>query len=246
MNNTPWKYEELQIVRQHYPTGGFAACLPHLPGRTEWGVKKAAQRLKIKAPFQKEKRQSWSTSEVIDAEIRRTYGDGPTRDKITALAKRVLRPRWWVTKRAAQLGVIVRFGEKPWTRTEMQVLDVHVHKSLRAIQKELAKLGFHRTENSISHKRIRLEFLPRNDLSVYCSAQLGGLMGVAERIVVKWIKAGMLKAKKNDKGQWYIKNADIKEFILEFTGEFDIRRVDKFWFVDLLGRPALRRRGCAA
>jgi hypothetical protein len=241
MNNTLWKLEELQIVRRHYPVGGFNACLPYLPGRTEWGVKKAAQRLKVKAPFQKEKRHSWTTNEFIDNAIRETYTLGPTRDKVTALAKRVCRPRWWVSKRATQLGVVVRVGDRPWSRLEIQILDIHVHKSLRIIQRELKKSGFHRTEGSISHKRSKLDLLPRNDQSLYHSRQLAGLMGVNEKLIVKWINGGMLKAKKSGGGQWQIRDRDIKQFILEYTAVFDIRRVDKFWFVDLLGRPSRHR-----
>ena len=40
-----WTDEERAIVREHYPLGGWKACVPLLAGRNEDQIRKQAQRL---------------------------------------------------------------------------------------------------------------------------------------------------------------------------------------------------------
>ena len=54
----------------------------------------------------------WASSESIDAQIRHVYQSAPRKNAVNALAERIQRPRWWVSKRARQLGLVApRFKE---------------------------------------------------------------------------------------------------------------------------------------
>lgn len=239
----PWTPEETEIVRINYPKGGAILCLKHLRGRTHDAVKFKARSLRVKAPtYIREKRGRWASTETIDAQIRRVYGSTPTKDSVRDLASRVMRPRWWVAKRAAQLGVSVLPHEPRWSKFELMILDINVHKSIAKIQQQLKKSGYHRSVASISSKRSKLDLISRNGDGVYNGNQLAGLMGVHPSTVTKkWIRRGMLRAKAQDNG-FEIRDVDVREFVINFTGEFDIRRVDKFWFVDMLACPIKERK----
>jgi hypothetical protein len=239
----PWTFEENEIVRINYPKGGAVLCLKHLRGRSHDAVKFKAKALRVKAPRHiREHRGKWNSTETIDAEVRKVYSGTPTKDAVRDLATRILRPRWWVAKRAAQLGVSVLLYEPRWSKVEIMILEANIHKSIAKIQKALGNAGCHRSIASISSKRIKLELTSRNDPSVYNGNQLAALMGVhSSTVTKKWIRRGMLRAKSQENG-FKILEADIREFVINFTAEFDIRRVDKFWFVDMLACPIKKRK----
>lgn len=239
----PWTFEENEIVRINYPKGGAVLCLKYLPGRTHDAVKFKAKTLRVKAPTCiREHRGKWDSNETIDAEIRKVYSSAPTKNSVRDLASRIFRPRWWVARRAAQLGVSVLLREPAWSEAEIMILDFHVHSSIAKIQKALSKAGYSRSRASIMSKRVKLELISRNEPGVYNSAQLAEFMGVHPTTVInKWIKKGMLRAK-FDGNVYRIRDPDIRDFIINFTAQFDIRRVDKFWFVDVLARPIKQRK----
>ena len=62
--------------------------------------------------------------------------------------------------------------------------------------------------------------------------------------VLKWIQDRLLKAKKRGTKRtelhgeggdiYYIKDKDIRQFIIENIEIIDLRKVDKFWFIDVM------------
>ena len=72
--------------------------------------------------------------------------------------------------------------------------------------------------------------------------KLAMCFGVDVHSVSRWIKEGLLKAQMRGTQRterqggdiYYIRDQWIRDFIKENIGLIDIRKVDKFWFVDVM------------
>jgi hypothetical protein len=227
-----WTTPELAIIREHYPTGGVPACAERLPGRTVGAIHQQARKMGLFAPKGGTPRPAYGSSEFIDAQICRVYTGKPTKGAIRDLAKRIGRPRHWVSRRAAALGMALpRFRDQPWSEQELAILENATHLRPEAIRARLKKAGFTRTINAITVKRKRLGLrLDREEVS---ANELAVLMGVDRKTVSYWIDKGWLRAKK--RGPIFdIRPSDVRDFVIDFTHVVDIRKCDKFWLVDLL------------
>lgn len=236
-----WTGREEKLLRQHYPLGGVTACLEVLPGRTASSIYNRAGVLGLRVPGAGGKvheRQAWETTDQIDAVIIRAYQTRPTRRAVQHCAQIVGRPRWWVSKRALKLGLVApRFKEPAWAEAEIDLISSHAHRHPRTLQKMLRRAGFARTETAIVVKLKRLG-ADRTDPDHLNANQLAGVMGVDRKTVAAWIAKGWLKAKRRKASDlddfWWIHRKDIRSFVIDNVAAVDLRKVDKFWFVDLL------------
>lgn len=236
-----WTNKDIQIIRQYYPGGGTAACLEKLPGRTQSAIYGKAAALGLHHNQDFTKRKAWTTSEYIDGEIIRVYQAKPRKDEIRKLASRLCRPRWWVSKRAMHLGLVLpRFKEPEWSEEEIELLGENIHKSLKIIRKIFQKHGFVRSETAIKVKSKR-PHLNRSMNGSYTANQVADLMGVDRKTVSRYIEAGLAYRRRETArtvqqgGDMYeIRDRDIRNFVVANPGVIDIRKVDKFWFIDLL------------
>ncbi|BAI99010.1 hypothetical protein Sj15T_10070 [Sphingobium sp. TA15] len=240
-----WTTREEKLLGEHYPAGGVEACLLHLPGRTATAIYNHAATLGLQAPSTQKhdfRRQRWTSSDHIDAVIRRAYQRTPAKGDIDALAVAVGRPRWWVTKRASKLGLVTpRFKEPAWTDAERDVVHDNFHRSAKTIQRMLKRLGFVRTETAITVMGKRMG-ATREDPHHVTAHGLATLMGVDAKTVSGWIARGLLKARRRGTertaaqggDQHWIHLRDVRGFIIDNAAVVDIRKVDKFWFIDLL------------
>lgn len=237
-----WTNKEVETVRQLYPSGGLVACMEALPGRTASGIYQRAGILGLKRPHKQPRRKEpWTTNQFIDDRIRRAYAN-PTNNSVNDCARAVARPRWWVSKRAAALGLIApRFREPTWTPAEDELLAEHAHKKPSAIRSIMKRRGFARSDTAIAVRRKRLS-LSSIDPDNYTSRGLAVMFGIDSHAITNWIQKGWLKAKPRGTDRvavqggdmWSIKRKDVRQFIIENTAAVDIRKVDKHWFVDLL------------
>lgn len=236
-----WTGREEKMLRQHYPVGGVSLCLEHLPGRTASSIYNRVGILGLRKPGKDgrvHQRQEWSTNETIDGIIRRTFQTKPDKGAVQDCAVTVGRPRWWVSKRAIALGLVApRFKEPAWTTDELDLITEQAHKSPAALRKMLARRGFERTETAIVVKLKRLA-VDKTDPHHMNANQLAQAMGVDRKTIANWIAKGWLKASRREASEtddfWWIKRRDIAAFISDNVATVDIRKVDKFWFVDLL------------
>lgn len=150
-------------------------------------------------------------------------------------------PRWRVSRRAAELGIVpVQKKEPVWSEKELKILERNSYKTPVNIQIHLRIAGFHRSQMGILLKRKRMRFL--KNLNGQSSRSVALCFGVDDHVITGWIKKGWLKAKKRGTERteaqggdhWFIKNKWIREFIKESVAVIDIRKVDKYWLVDLL------------
>lgn len=240
-----WTGREHMILRNHYPQEGLAGCVQRLPGRTASSIYQQARILGLVSPAagrQRGPRQSWPTSDAIDAVIRQNYPRATHKNDVLKLARTVGRPRWWVTRRARALGLVApRFREPPWTPEEEDLILEQAHRSLGYLRSALKRMGHNRSETAIAVKLKRLG-ADRTDPDHFTGRQLAEVMGVDSKTVTRWIVNGWLKAKRRGTertevqggDQWWIHRRDVRAFIIGNVAAVDIRKVEKHWFVDLL------------
>lgn len=239
-----WTTKEQAYLRAHYVADGADAVATAL-GRSLAGVYDHARKLGLhrprvdgSGPF----KPKWTTSEQIDAVIRRVYTSDVSRGMVDRAAAACGRPRWWVSKRATMLGLTApRFKEPAWTSEEEAILHAMGSKTPQAIRLALRRHGFTRSDNAISVRMKRLR-VDRTDDNVFGCSELGEGFGVHSSTIVNWITKGYLKASRKGTARtdaqngdmWAIKRDDVRQFVLENVALIDIRKVEKHWFVDLV------------
>jgi hypothetical protein len=239
-----WTGREELILRNTYPAKGLPGCIAALPGRSATSIYQRAGKLGLISPRTNPSvpRERWATSDAIDAVIRRAYHTTPTKGDIQRVARTVGRPRWWVSKRASKLGLVTpRFKASPWTEAECELIAGMAHRHPATIRRALARAGFDRTETAISVQLKRLG-ASTEDPDHFTARGLATVMGVDSKMVTTWILKGWLKAKRRGTDrvaaqggdEWWIHQRDVRAFVIDNVAAVDLRKIDKFWFVDLL------------
>jgi hypothetical protein len=180
------------------------------------------------------------TPEMHEA-IVRIYQTSTGGGQVRALARKLGYPRWAITRHAIMSGLIAKQKKEPdWMDKEIHILELNAHRSPVAIQKRLIRAGFNRSLTGIILKRKRMRFL--QNLDGESATSLGECLGVDQHFVTEAIRGGKLKAERRETQRtekqggdmWFIRNRNIRTYILNWLNEIDIRKVDKYWFVDLL------------
>jgi len=163
----------------------------------------------------------------------------PRRGALEAAAKAIGWPRWMVRSRGVALG-LTRTKELPWSLAEIEVLELYEHLGVEAMQRRLAGADFHRTLAAINLKIKRLGLREHRDW--YSAWKLAQAFGLDQKLVVRWIRRGWLKAERRGTNRkasqgsdsWLIMHVDVKPFVLAHPEEIDLAHVEKFWFLELL------------
>ncbi len=118
----------------------------------------------------------------------------------------------------------------PWTPEELEHLKEVVHKySIHKIAKTLR-----RSDNAVKIKATRLKLCLRERDDWYTKKECCEILGVDHKKVQSWIDCGALvatwhtdrKPQKNGMAMWHIEAADLRKFILNYSGELLGRNVD--------------------
>lgn len=136
--------------------------------------------------------------------------------------------------------VAVDRHNKPWEEKEIDIIENHGEKSLRAIRVRLKKAGFCRSpcaiETKLSLLRIRAT---RTDYITL--ADFSARMGYDPKSADRWVKRGLIKTKKqvmtsrsSGIGFRYISRNEIKNFLIDHPAAYDHRRIDWNWALDIL------------
>lgn len=249
-----WTNQEEKKLRDNYPEKGLEGCIPLLPGRSASSIYNRVGLLGLQkkvASSHDFRRQKWTSNDQIDAIIRRVYQSTPTKNQVKECAAIVSRPRWWVSKRAVKLGLVLpRFREPPWATTEIEYVTENAHKSATVIRRGLKARGFKRSDTAImvKLKRIGTPTGRNADTEHYSANQLAKLFGIDNHGVTAWIKKGWLKAERRGTGRTSQQGGDeykvhrkaVRSFVIGNAAAIDIRKVDKFWFIDLLAERDTR------
>lgn len=181
----------------------------------------------------------------MDEKIRITYREiQPAAGRfpvIKLLAFKLGLPRWKVSRRAREISAYEpRIKEPEWNDNELEILRRNAHKQPEVIQRHLKKAGYHRSVTGIILKRKRMRML--KNLEGYTAGQLSECFGVDAKTITRWIEKNLLQADRRGTlrteiqggDMWWIKEKNIRQFIIENIGLIDIRKVEKFWFVDII------------
>ena len=242
----PWHMDEDAVLRECYSEEGAEAAALRLPGRSVSAIIQRASKLGVPSRYGREhpqrERRRWETSDQIDAAIRDLYAAAPGLGQVREAARRWGRPQWWVQKRAVQLGVVMpRYKEPPWSPAELAYLEAHAHLSVQVLRKKFAQHGWRRTASAIA-LRVKRAGFSSDDPDCWVAAQLARLMGVDRGTVTRWVKLEGLPATVGssrtgsgpDALQVYrVSRRDLRRWIGTHAQLVDLRKVDRYWFIDL-------------
>ncbi len=174
--------------------------------------------------------------------IKRLYQQAPEeRGAVANLAKRLRLPRWKVSRYAISQGWIAVEKKGPvWSQEETEALQRLARYCPEVVSRKMKEKGYNRSSTACVLKMRRMKM--NQNLKGQSSRSLAECFGVDDHWVTNRIKRGALKAKKRGTARteaqggdmWYIKDKDIREFILENVHEIDLRKVDKYWYTDIV------------
>ena len=200
--------------------------------------------------LEKRSRRKYCFTPAMDEEIRRAYHlyiEYNNRKAISGCARNFRYPKWVINRRAGILG-LTRTKEPEWSKEEVRVVEKWQHLTDAAIQRKLKAKGLQRSINAVRRKVQRLRIKQNRD--GYSAQSLAGAFGVNSHKVIYWINHKMLIASRRGTARsgsqggdtYWITHADVREFVLTHPDEVDLRKVEKWWFLDLVtdGRIGIR------
>jgi len=117
-----------------------------------------------------------------------------------------------------------------WTKHELDSLEELGQKySIETISRRL-----HRSLNAVAVKMKRLKLSRRSRDGWFTKKEVAEICGVDHKKVQTWIDSGSLKAswhngnkpQKNGAAMWHIENGDLRNFLMNYSGELLGRNVD--------------------
>lgn len=188
------------------------------------------------------KSHAWPSNERIDEAIRQAYRqfrEFGNRAALTNLANRIGWPKHQVNRRGRQLG-LARAKERSWSHAEESIVERWGHLNDHGVQTKLKQEGFHRTLAAVHLKVKRLRI--KQNLDGYSAHQLAEAFGEDSHKIARWIKGGVLSAERRGTQRtdaqggdtWWIRRRDVHDFILRCPEEYDLAKVEKYWFLDLV------------
>lgn len=173
--------------------------------------------------------------------IKQVYQTMTGGGEVNDLVDELVLPRWKISRYAVHQGWIAKQKKEPdWCVHELSILERSAHCCPETIQRRLKNKGFKRSVIGIVLKRKRMRFL--QNLHGQSARNVAKCFGIDEHVIIRWIKLGALKARKRGTRRtpqqggdhWFIKDLWIRQFVVNYISEIDIRKVDKYWLIDLL------------
>jgi hypothetical protein len=183
----------------------------------------------------------WPITPEIHELIKKAYQTMTGNGEVRELAVRIKIPRWKITRYAISQGWIARQTKAPeWSEKELYLLERHAHLSPWRIREYLVMHGYIRTCTAIVLQRKRLRLL--KNLEGMSARGLSLCLGVDPHVVNRAVKTGALAATMRGTARtpqqggdiYYIKEEAVRDYIINNINEIDIRKVDKYWLVDIL------------
>lgn len=240
-----WSKEDYEVLDEWYPKGSAAAVLARLPHKTLSGVYNQA-RLRGLAAARGER---IKPRDGFDDRLRGLYqtGNGHKKGECDAFADEEKLPRWWVTKRAMKLGLVIPHKkEPPWTKRELALMPKLPLHDVDKCAEIMRQHGFSRSPTAIMVKAKRLSLSRRFKEAMSASAvsKILGIdsKGVTAEILRGALKAGRRKTKRlvQQGGDWWtVTPAQLRRYILDHLERIDLRKVDKLAFVQIVAGEQL-------
>jgi hypothetical protein len=190
-----------------------------------------------------ERRRLWRPDQRVDTIIREAYRRLREQNDRTATrwaCEQTGWPKYKINRRAAELG-LAHVKEPVWAPAELVILQEHGYLGVDAIVRKLAAAGFHRTRTGVLLKRKRLQLTARH-LGGYTGNALAQLFGVDNHKVYQWIECGLLpgarretcRTERQGGDSYWIRREAVRAFLYDHPDEYDLAKVEKWWFLGLL------------
>jgi hypothetical protein len=239
-----WTEAELELLKQHWPGGGYRVCKPLFPERTRASVTGAAGHLGLAVGTNKAMNR-YPPDAHLDEIIRRAYAEGRGQPK--RLAKMIGRPASWIGRRATDLGVTRTRGFQQgtcWSQQEDAILRYAIDRNLcvAQIQRKLRQIGASRGFHAIRSRLCKLGGYYERE---WTTGEVAKMFGVAPRWVGKQIENGRLAARKvpglfaadqqvDQFTKYCIQPKAVTHFMRQHPTHWDHRRMNKAVMIDLL------------
>lgn len=176
-------------------------------------------------------RKKYYFTEFQDRLIQQHY-DGRSQS-IDYLAEALRLPRWAVKRRAQMLG-LAKPKEKAWSDTEVNYLESNYHRlSVLTLARKMRRST---TAIAVKSKRLGIRKFDEG----YTANSLAQALGIDSHKVARWVELGLIKASRRhterEADMYLITDRALKDFMLAYPTELDLRRVDPVWLVDVLAR----------
>jgi len=180
----------------------------------------------------------------MDREIQYTYAvNTDSKPRVINLAKKFNMPRWVVYQRALKIGAVTSSHQKtPWAKEEIKILEKYARYEPQTIKKKLKKAGYERSIASIVLKRKRMRFL--SNLKGMSACLCADFLGVDLHWVLNHINRGSLKGEvirrdRGGKSNYFIREKDLRKFIIINPELIDLRKVEKYYFIELVANGVM-------
>lgn len=232
-----------ETIEEYLSRGGsITSCPASVPAEKPAPVMRVVENHPPKEPVphdwkpQKGKTKYYITP-VMHERIREFYRGNAGKDGRDRLAGSLGIPPWKVTRYAINHGWVAKHPKEPtWSEAELVLLHRWAHLSPPIIRQKMVAAGHNRSATAIMLKLKRTH--ARAGIHGESATSLAACMGVDSKTIIRAITQGKLPASKRgtdrERDIYYIRWRDIRRYLIDYISEIDIRKVDKFWFVDML------------
>lgn len=246
-----WRPEEDAVLRAHYASDGVSVCMVKLPRRTMSAIYGRAFGLGLHKPHTngRGKRRTPELTPELEQKIREAWPTLASRSATADLAIKLGVERWWLSKAMAQLGLSMpgRTKEPAWSDAENELMKTAPLHDPVACSRIFRARGFSRTPTAIMVRAKRLN-ISRRFKGGLTAGQASKILGVDTKYFTTRCISGDIKAERRGSKRlpqqggdaWVITPAVLRQWVLDNLANVDIRKVDKFEFVELLVGDAAR------
>jgi hypothetical protein len=201
--------------------------------------KEAKYCLKCRAERRRQASMKYIWRPEYEAYLRAHYHGGLNRrfQVLNRMMRETGLPRWYIKRQAARLGLTMHIDRRPWTSTEMALLERLVGRvSSVTIAKRLR-----RPETSVVNRLKRLG-TSRRVREGYTMRDLEMCLGEDHHKIQRWIASGWLRDRLqgtrrhdgNGNDIHRIREKDVLNFLRNYPQEIHLGKVDQTWFLDLV------------
>jgi hypothetical protein len=175
----------------------------------------------------------------MDKELLYTYRiNTDCKPRLINHARKFNMPRWALYQRALKIGAVQSCHQKrKWEDKEVKILKKNARYAPLTIKKQLERAGFKRSIESIVLKRKRMRLL--SNLERMSACLCAEFFGVDLHWILNQIRSGLLKAEvirhdREGKTNYFIREEELRNFIITHPALVDLRTVEKYYFIELV------------
>lgn len=249
-----WRVTEVRVLREHFPTGGVAACAPLLPGRSRMAIELKARALGIAGPPVPRPAhcgQRIALTPLQEWQLQRLLARPVTWRAICTLAAQWGVSPGMVLGRVRTAGGRLHRARRRWTPAQDAWLRAHCDLPVTRLVAQLRAQGVRRSVHAVYLRLYRMGLAGATDHDGYSAIEASRLCGLSKTFFYRQIHAGSIPGRRRvginarrpgAKSPWLIAHADLRAYLRAHPDVLArVRRhANRLWLADLLGEVAYR------